>query len=433
MKIERTKYNLENLTEDKPIVSDITDVPEVPDDIQSVNPIEEDQAIEIANRHPTTKEITNLTADEKVIALASDIDENTLDSNKVDAIAKTLDMLPGDSTLSEIIEVNKEAYEVLKVTPIEVSESDIANHPLQATEIYLNEKQVLNNKANEQTWGTIKEDCNNIAKLIDAALESIKAKEELKGKSIENIKNGEVTNSSYDFTYALPTIGALRYFLNPMENNGPLVDFINLLEDIANTPSPKIDSRDLNLIKNIDLLDTDSFNKVTDHIRTSIASDPLNVLIQTKVKNKPNTAIFTLFSRLTGGTVVEVLRESTREDVTVTENYKEFVINTSNVDMDGLKNNLIDAIGNFETKFKNTFLLLKTNYSNLAETLQPLVMPNSNTNSRTTETLAAIRYYYIELVKNRIVDKLNAYQMLLEIGLKIFKAQKGNNNANVSA
>ena len=59
-------------------------------------------------------------------------------------------------------------------------------------------------------------------------------------------------------------------------------------------------------------------------------------------------------------------------------------------------------------------------------------MPNSNTNSRTTETLAAIRYYYIELVKNRIVDKLNAYQMLLEIGLKIFKEQKGNNNANVS-
>lgn len=432
MKIERTKHNLEDLTEDKPIVSDITDVPEVPDDIQSVNPIEEDQAIEIANKHPTTKDITNLTADEKVIALASDIDENTLDSNKVDAIAKTLDMLPGDSKLSEIIEVNKEAYEVLKVTPIEVSESDIANHPLQATEIYLNEKQVLNNKANEQTWGTIKEDCNNIAKLIDAALESIKAKDELKGKSIENIKNGEVTNSSYDFTYALPTIGALRYFLNPVANNGSLVDFINLLEDIANTPSPKIDSRDLNLLKNIDLLDTDSFNKVTDHIRTSIASDPLNVLIQTKVKNKPNTAIFTLFSRLTGGTVVEVLKESEREDVTVTENYKEFVINTSNVDMDGLKNNLIDAIGNFETKFKNTFLLLKTNYSNLAETLQPLVMPNSNTNSRVTETLTAIRYYYIELVKNRIVDKLNAYQMLLEIGLKIFKEQKGNNNASIS-
>ena len=55
MKIDRVKYNLESLTEDKPIVSDITDVPEVPDDIQSVNPIEEDQAIEIANRQPTTK------------------------------------------------------------------------------------------------------------------------------------------------------------------------------------------------------------------------------------------------------------------------------------------------------------------------------------------------------------------------------------------
>ena len=434
MKIERKKYNLEDIAteirETNGIVRDISTDPEQPldvlEEVQSVNPIEQDQAIEIADKHPTTKELDNLTTDEKVAALASDIDENTLDSNKVDSIAKTLDDLQGDDSLAEIIAANKEAYEVMVMTPVEVTPEDIANHPLQSREILLNEQQVIKNKANEKTWGTIKEDCQNMIKLIETSFEAIANKKSLKEEAIRHIREGQIVGTSYDLTTMLPTIGALRYFLTSVDNNGPMVDFLNLLMIITNTDSPKLTSADSNIIRAVNLMKPNSFEDAIEHIKTAIKTDALNNVIQEKVRNKPNAAVFSLFSRLTGGTVIEVLKEQEREDIEVIENYKDFLINTANIDLEGLEETLIDSISNFEARFKNTFNLLKFKYDDMDKFLKPLIMPNGNNDNEfitINAALSSIRFYYIEFVKNRLVDKLNAYQALLETAIKLFKVQ----------
>lgn len=426
--------NLEDLAteirETNGIVRDISTDPEQPldvlEEVQSVNPIEQDQAIEIADKHPNTKELDNLTTDEKVAALASDIDENTLDSNKVDSIAKTLDDLQGDDSLAEIIAANKEAYEVMVMTPVEVTPEDIANHPLQSREILLNEQQVIKNKANEKTWGTIKEDCQNMVKLIETSFEAIANKKSLKEEAIRHIREGQIVGTSYDLTTMLPTIGALRYFLTPVDNNGPMVDFLNLLMIITNTDSPKLTSADSNIIRAVNLMKPNSFEDAIEHIKTAIKTDALNNVIQEKVRNKPNAAVFSLFSRLTGGTVIEVLKEQEREDIEVIENYKDFLINTANIDLEGLKETLIDSISNFEARFKNTFNLLKFKYDDMDKFLKPLIMPNGNNNNEfitINAALSSIRFYYIEFVKNRLVDKLNAYQALLETAIRLFKVQ----------
>ena len=38
-----------------------------------------------------------------------------------------------------------------------------------------------------------------------------------------------------------------------------------------------------------------------------------------------------------------------------------------------------------------------------------------------SKTLSLIRFYYIEFVKDRLVDKVNAYQTLIDLSNRIFK------------
>lgn len=263
-------------------------------------------------------------------------------------------------------------------------------------------------------------------KLIETSFEAIANKKSLKEEAIRHIREGQIVGTSYDLTTMLPTIGALRYFLTPVDNNGPMVDFLNLLMIITNTDSPKLTSADSNIIRAVNLMKPNSFEDAIEHIKTAIKTDNLNNIIQEKVRNKPNAAVFSLFSRLTGGTVIEVLKEQEREDIEVIENYKDFLINTANIDLEGLKETLIDSISNFEARFKNTFNLLKFKYDDMDKFLKPLIMPNGNNDNEfiTINTaLSSIRFYYIEFVKNRLVDKLNAYQALLETAIKLFKVQ----------
>ena len=78
-----------------------------------------------------------------------------------------------------------------------------------------------------------------------------------------------------------------------------------------------------------------------------------------------------------------------------------------------------EALANFETRFKNLFILYKKKYEILEEIVKPLAYDLVSEQDQTkieelTEVLNLIRYYYIGFVKNRIVDKVNAYNGLLD-------------------
>lgn len=415
MKIDRYNINFESIED------------ELPEDIEGINPIEEDQAVEIVNLHPTTKDLTDLTVEEKVLAIASDIEDNNQtveDGKDVTDIFRELD---SGITLEDSMRRNMEAYEILAMKPVDLSKDDLNANPLASREILLNEQQIVKNKANENTWGTIKEDCINIAKLIEASLETITSKKETLAKAVNAIDNGEIINNSLDLTTMLPTIGSLRYFLNPLDNNGPLVDLINILKNITDLASPKLSTADDTILKGIAINKDESITKAIEHIKNAMSTDALNVYLQNLVRNKPQAAVFSLYSRVTGGSIIEVLKQDKGmviEDVT--DSYKDFLINTANIDLESFKKELKDHLVNFEVKFKNLFLLHKSKYENLDKILTPLVMPNGLNQTeyeRINSTLNLVRLYYIELVKNRIIDKLNAYYALLDISIRLFKVK----------
>lgn len=415
MKIDRYKHNFESIED------------ELPEDIEGSNPIEDNQAVEIVNIHPTTKDLTDLTVEEKVIAIASDIEDNNIKAEEATDVTNIFRELDSGEDIEASIRRNQEAYDILAMKPIDLSKEDTTNNPMAVREILKNEQQLVKDKANANTWGTIKEDCLNIVKLIDTALESIAGKKEVLAKAVGAIDNGDITNNSLDLTTMLPTIGSLRYFLNPMDNNGPLVDLINVLKFILDTPSPKLTSADDTVIRAINVNKDESFIKAAEHIKNALLNDTLNVYLQNLVRNKPQAAVFTLYSKVTGGTVIEVLEKDKGLKVEeVKDSYKDFLINTSNLDIESFKNELKEYLTTFEVKFKNLFVLYKSKYENIDKVMKPLLMPsglNQTEYERINNVLNLVRLYYIDLVKNRIIDKLNAYYALLDIAIRLFKVK----------
>ena len=63
---------------------------EVPEDIESLNPIEQDQAIEIANNHPTPDELDGYTNYEKIIKLSDHIEDNSIENEEKVAVGAML-------------------------------------------------------------------------------------------------------------------------------------------------------------------------------------------------------------------------------------------------------------------------------------------------------------------------------------------------------
>ena len=58
--------------------------------------------------------------------------------------------------------------------------------------------------------------------------------------------------------------------------------------------------------------------------------------------------------------------------------------------------------------------------------MKPLIMPGASLEDsakyeEASKTLSLIRFFYIEFVKDRLVDKINAYQSLIDLSSRIFK------------
>ena len=65
------------------------EVTEVPSEV-TLNPIEADQAIEIANNNPTTSELDSSTSYDNVNKIASDIDDNFLTIDEIQSATKSI-------------------------------------------------------------------------------------------------------------------------------------------------------------------------------------------------------------------------------------------------------------------------------------------------------------------------------------------------------
>ena len=280
--------------------------------------------------------------------------------------------------------------------------------------------------ANETIWSTIKEDCKNISLLIDTLIKTIISKKEVVDGLIPRIENGEIVNREYDLSVNLNFIGSLRYFVKRKENKGDLVDLIAILKDIVNEQSPKLTSEDNTIFKAISVNKPGSLLEADNYIRNSISTDALNIKLLGYAKRNPNTQAVMLYSRVTGTNSLEALIAGRKSSIAVTEQYNDFLLETEGLDIKSFKEDIVETLTKFPIKFNNHFLLFKKKYEAIEQSMKPLIMPGASLEDsakyeEASKTLSLIRFFYIEFVKDRLVDKINAYQSLIDLSSRIFK------------
>ena len=397
------------------------EVTEVPSEV-TLNPIESDQAIEIANNNPTTSELDSSTSYDNVNKIASDIDDNFLTIDEIQSATKSIKEAIGqDEDLPVHIMRNTEAlkiaYSKLGIKPLTISREDIENNPAEVLKVLEDETQGIQSKANNDTWATVKEDCANIVKLIDASVDAIANRASDKDRALELLKSGKLNKHSVDLTNVLEYVGSLRYFLAKEDNS--LFNLASLMSDLLSIDSPKLTSTDNTILAGINKLNPESIKAAREHILSAIESDPLNVKLKSLAAIRTDLPDYPLYGKLTGLNKIKVMSNNTCKEVTVDNTEVTFNITDDNTAKEAFVEGANEALANFETRFKNLFILYKKKYELLEEIVKPLAYDLVSEQDQTkieelTEVLNLIRYYYIGFVKNRIVDKVNAYNGLLD-------------------
>lgn len=397
------------------------EVTEVPSEV-TLNPIEADQAIEIANNNPTTSELDSSTSYDNVNKIASDIDDNFLTIDEIQSATKSIKKAIGqDEDLPVRIMRNTEAlkiaYSKLGIKPLTISREDIENNPSEVLKVLEDETQGIQSKANNDTWATVKEDCANIVKLIDASVDAIANRASDKDRALELLKSGKLNKHSVDLTNVLEYVGSLRYFLTKEDNS--LFNLASIMSDLLSIDSPKLTSTDNTILAGINKLDPESIKAAREHILSAIESDPLNAKLKSLAAIRTDLPDYPLYGKLTGLNKIKVMSNNTCKEVTVDNTEVTFNITDDNTAKEAFVEGANEALANFETRFKNLFILYKKKYEILEEIVKPLAYDLVSEQDQTkieelTEVLNLIRYYYIGFVKNRIVDKVNAYNGLLD-------------------
>ena len=416
------------------------EVTEVPSEV-TLNPIESDQAIEIANNNPTTSELDSSTSYDNVNKIASDIDDNFLTIDEIQSATKSIKAAIGqDEDLPVRIMRNTEAlniaYSKLGIKPLSISREDIENNPAEVLKVLEDETQGIQSKANNDTWATVKEDCANIVKLIDASVDAIANRTSDKDRALELLKSGKLNKHSVDLTNVLEYVGSLRYFLAKEDNS--LFNLASLMSDLLSIDSPKLTSTDNTILAGINKLDPESIKAAREHILSAIESDPLNAKLKSLAAIRTDLPDYPLYGKLTGLNKIKVMSNNTCKEVTVDNTEVTFNITDDNTAKEAFVEGANEALANFETRFKNLFILYKKKYELLEEIVKPLAYDLVSEQDQTkieelTEVLNLIRYYYIGFVKNRIVDKVNAYNGLLDtIVLTFDPKEDSSTEANVT-
>lgn len=416
------------------------EVTEVPSEV-TLNPIEADQAIEIANNNPTTSELDSSTSYDNVNKIASDIDDNFLTIDEIQSATKSIKAAIGqDEDLPVRIMRNTEAlkiaYSKLGIKPLSISREDIENNPAEVLKVLEDETQGIQSKANNDTWATVKEDCANIVKLIDASVDAIAKRASDKDRALELLKSGKLNKHSVDLTNVLEYVGSLRYFLTKEDNS--LFNLASIMSDLLSIDSPKLTSTDNTILAGINKLDPESIKAAREHILSAIEADPLNAKLKSLVAIRTELPDYPLYGKLTGLNKIKVMSNNTCKEVTVDNTEVTFNITDDNTAKEAFVEGANEALANFETRFKNLFILYKKKYEILEEIVKPLAYDLVSEQDQTkieelTEVLNLIRYYYIGFVKNRIVDKVNAYNGLLDTIVLTFDPKEDNSTeANVT-
>lgn len=416
------------------------EVTEVPSEV-TLNPIEADQAIEIANNNPTTSELDSSTSYDNVNKIASDIDDNFLTIDEIQSATKSIKKAIGqDEDLPVRIMRNTEAlkiaYSKLGIKPLSISREDIENNPAEVLKVLEDETQGIQSKANNDTWATVKEDCANIVKLIDASVDAIANRTSDKDRALELLKSGKLNKHSVDLTNVLEYVGSLRYFLAKEDNS--LFNLASIMSDLLSIDSPKLTSTDNTILAGINKLDPESIKAAREHILSAIESDPLNAKLKSLAAIRTDLPDYPLYGKLTGLNKIKVMSNNTCKEVTVDNTEVTFNITDDNTAKEAFVEGANEALANFETRFKNLFILYKKKYEILEEIVKPLAYDLVSEQDQTkieelTEVLNLIRYYYIGFVKNRIVDKVNAYNGLLDTVVLTFDPKEDSSTeANVA-
>lgn len=429
MKIIRTKLNTESIEDlvtdaqsgELPTATEPAEL-EAPTEV-ILNPIEYDQAIEITNNNPKTEDLEDMTAYDQVTKIAKDIDENMLTDQELTDINSKIRSLGLNQPLKNVIMYSNEAlkivYHKFGIKPLKLSKEDLETNPTESLAVIDSEVQMIQDKANSDTWASVKEDCLNIMKLIDAAIETIEAKEKDKERALELLKTGVLKNNKVDLTSVLEYVGSLRYFL-PEDQEGNLFNFTSLLVDVADIDSPKLTSTDSTILGAISKNNFESIANAKKHILDAITTDPLNIKLKGIASQNPKVGDYVLYGKLTGLNKIKVLFGNSCKDVEVPQTYITFSTTGDENQLAVFKKSVTSALTNFNKRFINTFSIYKKKYEILENILKPLaydILSEQDNTKREeiSETLKMIKYYYIGFVKNRIVDKLNAYQALIEI------------------
>lgn len=425
---------LDSTKEENELIEADNELPNLPKNME-LNPIDADQAIEIANNTPTNDDLNSNTTLDEINDLKEEIDNNSNHVEEVEDVVNTLVEATNRESLTKsdiksIKSILDLTYYKLGINPIKISNESIEENPYEASDIIMSEVDVIQGKANTKTWATVKEDTSSIIQLLDKSIELIDSKNADRRAAMENLEYGKLRSNEFNIGKLNSLIGSLRYFIfdnRLKENKGTLCDLIDLLKLILDEPSPKLTNDDTAVISKIFSTNEDGLTAIVNHIRNAIATDPINIQLQNKAKVNPNNTDYTLYSKLTGKDKIEVFTNGVRQTIKVESDIDTFSIDTSNMDIQLFKDTIYNTLNNFFSKFKNIFTLYKTKYEIIEKIFKSLTMEavnevNPDKKQKLQEALALVRFYYIEFVSNRITDKVNAYIGLINLSNILFSS-----------
>lgn len=425
---------LDSTKEENELIEADNELPNLPKNME-LNPIDADQAIEIANNVPTNDKLVGNTTLDEINDLKEEIDNNSNHQEEADDVINTLVETTNRESLTSndlkrMRNILNLTYSKLNIKPITISNESIEENPTEAADVIMSEVDVIQGKANIRTWATVKEDTSSIIQLLDKSIELIESKNADRRAAMENLEYGKLRSNDYNIGKLNSLIGSLRYFIfdNKLdENKGTLCDLIDILKLILDEPSPKLTNDDTAVIAKIFSPNEDGLTAIVQHINNAIATDPINIQLQTRAKVNPNNTDYTLYSKLTGKDKIEVFTNGVRQTIKVESDIDTFNIDTKNTDIELFKDTIYNTLNNFATKFKNIFTLYKTKYEIIEKVFKSLTMEAVNEmdpdkKTKLQEALALVRFYYIEFVSNRITDKVNAYIGLINLSNILFSS-----------
>lgn len=435
LRINNLKINTEDSLEEttdsieKPDVVNAMANSEEPKETMELNPIDKANAIQIINSRPDVADMNSLQPIEKIIEINNTLDDSreAMDENTIasDNLLKEYNIENEDLNYEFKKGILNHYAEKYDFKIYKLSNEDEEENKDVAKQVIEEEKSALSNHINGQGWVTLETDFNSINELIKASIAALKGSDGKVNAVIDRLKQLEIQPVELDLSQHIFTIGNLRYFIRENNKKFSLEELLIGLTYILDISSPSYTDKDNLLLRNLSTYNKENILELMNYIETSMYRDNINLLLVTKAENKGNKhGRDVVYTTLTGHSRLRYFEVDNgrmlKSNYSVPDDSAIFELKEIKNKPELLKKEIIRSLTNFEKSFTSVFNMYNSKLATLSSYVKPIVLSMGNAKEKelvelTTGLLTYIRSYYIDFIKDRITDKIMAFNALIDI------------------